>query len=228
MWTWVSRWKLPLGMILSMGIGFAAALLMVAAGWFDPKPQPPAHEWGEFLSKPKVELMDDGRKLVLLEEFVYLDPRKKIWVAPKRSVVDGASIPRVFWTIVGGPLEGQYRYASIVHDVECVRRMEPWEDVHFMFYEACRCGGLPENKAKLVYAAVYHFGPRWEVKVKEEVKQWTGPDGKPRFLTVHVNTPELIKPTEEPGPEVREKLEKIINEQNPSLEELKKLDPKGL
>ena len=31
-----------------------------------------------------------------------------------------------------------------------------------MYYEACRCGGVGKIKAKLMYAAVYHFGPRWD------------------------------------------------------------------
>ena len=44
----------------------------------------------------------------------------------------------------GGPLDGPYRNASIVHDVACVSMTDPWDDVHFMFYEACRCGGVPE------------------------------------------------------------------------------------
>jgi Protein of unknown function (DUF1353) len=55
----------------------------------------------------------------------------------------------------------EYRNASVVHDVACDTRDHPWQDVHRMFYEACRAGGVGEQKAKLVYAAVYHFGPKW-------------------------------------------------------------------
>ena len=32
-----------------------------------------------------------------------------------------------------------------------------------MFYEACRCGVVAAVKAKLMYYAVFHFGPRWEI-----------------------------------------------------------------
>ena len=62
---------------------------------------------------------------------------------------------------MGSPYTGEYRNASVVHDVACEKRDRPWEDVHLMFYEACRAGGVAEQKAKLMYAAVYHFGPRW-------------------------------------------------------------------
>jgi hypothetical protein len=30
-----------------------------------------------------------------------------------------------------------------------------------MFYDACRCGGVSSKKAKVMYWAVYNFGPRW-------------------------------------------------------------------
>src|SRR5262245_32434634 len=84
---------------------------------FGKKPPPRSGEnWGSFSGAPKAELLDDGRQLRLLEDFAYVDPRNKAWVAPKGAVVDGASIPRALFSIVGGPLEGQYRNASIVHD----------------------------------------------------------------------------------------------------------------
>ena len=97
----------------------------------------------------------------LTEPFTYIDGRGKQWLAPSGAEVDGASIPRAFWTLVGGPFEGQYRNASVIHDVACRQRTETSDDVHLMFYNACRCGGVPEQKAKALYLAVYHFGPQW-------------------------------------------------------------------
>src|SRR5438552_4275483 len=98
--------------VVSATLGFLVAMGCVAAGLFDgrPKPPPPGPpEWGAFSGTPKVELLDDGRKLKLTENFVYTDPAKRAWVAVKGSAVDGASIPRAFWAVTGGPLEGQYR-----------------------------------------------------------------------------------------------------------------------
>jgi Protein of unknown function (DUF1353) len=219
-----------------MGLSYAAGattlILAAALGWLDPirpapvNPKPAPKEWGEFLAPPQVELQDNGRDLRLLKEFTYVDPDKKTWVAPKDSVVDGASIPQVFWSIAGGPLEGTYRNASIVHDVECDRKQEPSEDVHYMFYEACRCGGLPDNKAKVLYWAVYHFGPHWKIEheVKSEVK--TRPDGTKYTVAIDVKVPvptvEVIAPADE---ETARKIQKIIDERNPSIEDLKKIYP---
>lgn len=117
--------------------------------------------WGFFSGRPKAELLDGGRKLRLLETFAYTDPQARAWVAPAGWVVDGASISQVFWSIIGGPLDGPYRHASIILGVACDQRNAAWQEVHLAFYHAMRCGGVGEIEAKILYYAVYHFGPRW-------------------------------------------------------------------
>lgn len=102
--------------------------------------------------------------MTLLEPFAYADPTGVRWLAPQGSEVNGASIPQPFWSVIGGPFAGRFRNASVVHDVACVEQTAGWRDVHWMFYEACRCGGVAVMKAKLMYYAVFHFGPRWEVE----------------------------------------------------------------
>jgi hypothetical protein len=110
----------------------------------------------------EVRLLTDGRKAKLLKNFTYIDYHNIRWTAPVGEEVDGASIPQVFWSIIGGPFEGKYRYASVVHDRYCHHHGgKRWQDVHRMFYEACLAGGTDEVLAKTMYAAVYHFGPRW-------------------------------------------------------------------
>ena len=49
-----------------------------------------------------------------------------------------------------------------------------------MFYNACLCGGVEPLKAKTLYAAVYHFGPRWELRAIElgEGMPPRGPGGR--------------------------------------------------
>lgn len=116
---------------------------------------------GTFSGLPKVELLRNGREVRLLESLRYVDPCGATWESPQGSVVDGASIPRVAWSIVGGPLEGAYRDASVIHDVACVEKTKVWELVHEAFYFGMLARGVEWWKAKVMYAAVYHFGPRW-------------------------------------------------------------------
>ena len=82
--------------VLGVIIGVGLTLLAFTAGWLEPiapaKPKP--GEWGSFAASPKVELLDDGRELRLLEDFAYLDPQGKVWAAKKNSVPNRISLAR--------------------------------------------------------------------------------------------------------------------------------------
>jgi hypothetical protein len=116
---------------------------------------------GQFQGTVKTEWIDDSSKMRLLDDFGFVDAKGVTWSAPKNSLIDGASIPRELWCVVGLPYSGKYRRASVVHDVACDKRDHSWQDVHRMFYEACLAGGVAEQTAKLMYGAVYRFGPKW-------------------------------------------------------------------
>lgn len=112
---------------------------------------------------PQAELLDDGRMMRLLSPLAYVSEPGERWPVTAGVVVDGASIPRAFWSLIGGPFEGLYRNASIVHDRYCDLRIRPWKPTHRMFHDAMRCRGVGKAKAKLMYYAVYRFGPRWSL-----------------------------------------------------------------
>lgn len=116
----------------------------------------------KFTGQVETRWMTDGRKMRLLKEVVFKDKNDVVWKAPKGSVIDGASIPRELWSMIGSPFVGKYRRASVIHDVACVKRKQPYELVHYMFYEAMLCDGMPKSKANIMYIAVRDFGPRWD------------------------------------------------------------------
>jgi hypothetical protein len=124
----------------------------------------PAENWGSFPDRP-LDLRDlippDGRRFSLAHQFDYIDPNGQRWNAPAQLIVDGATIPMPFWSVIGGPYEGLYREASAVHDAACCAKMRQWQEVHRMFYNAMRCSGVSWAKAKTMYLAVWGFGPRW-------------------------------------------------------------------
>jgi Protein of unknown function (DUF1353) len=107
------------------------------------------------------EWLEDGRKMKLLADYTYTDPAAASWLAPSGAEIDGASIPRFLWSFIGGPFEGKYRKASVVHDVACDEKRHDWRDVHRMFHNAMLCSGVEPLKAKVMYGAVYACGPRW-------------------------------------------------------------------
>jgi hypothetical protein len=147
-------------------------------GFRDTVAAPTSH--GRFLTAPKTEWTDNGRDMRMVEDFVYVDPRDKPWLAPRDSIVNGASIPSLFWTWIGGPFEGKYRNASIVHDVACEQKKERWKDVHRMFFDACLAGGVSDSEAKRLYWAVARYGPRWSHESRVRSLVFTGPDGVQR------------------------------------------------
>ena len=87
---------------------------------------PGATKWGFYNGEPVTKWNPDGRTMTLLTELRYTDPKGEVWVAPVGSVVDGASLPRYLWSIMGGPFEGQYRNASVLHDVAYGEHNRPW------------------------------------------------------------------------------------------------------
>ena len=103
---------------------------------------PGATKWGHYTGEPVTKWNPDGRTMTLLTELRYTDPHGEMWVAPIGSVVDGASIPQLAWSIIGSPLTGTYRDASIIHDVACVTKTKAWRLVHEVFYFAMLASGV--------------------------------------------------------------------------------------
>lgn len=97
------------------------------------------------------------RRMRLLAAFRFTDPSGKVWDAPAESLVDGASIPRALWSLVGSPYTGEYRRASVVHDIACDRAGSNREErraADRMFYRACRAGGCSVRESSLLYLGV--------------------------------------------------------------------------
>lgn len=105
----------------------------------------------------------EDRKMKLVESFAYIDMMGFAWEAPAGTVIDGASIPKMFWSILGGPYEGPYRDASIIHDWLCTIKTSPWNRVHRLFDEMMKASKVPWLKRTAMAWAVYNFGPRWKV-----------------------------------------------------------------
>lgn len=136
----------------------------------------PSSDSCQFINSP-VKLQNDsvriGSRLAdfypTAERLEFVDVAQRRWVAPERTLTDGASIPRIFVPIVGSPRSQEFVNAAAIHDAYCGIGNEqlpeyhsaPWQDVHRMFYDALRVGGTEAGRAKVMFAAVYLGGPRW-------------------------------------------------------------------
>jgi hypothetical protein len=132
-------------------------------------------KWGHYSGYVEARWENDGRTMTLLSELRYTDPNGVVWIAPAGSVVDGASIPRSLWSLMGGPFEGKYRNASVLHDVSYDQKTRPWSECDRMFYNAMRCSGVSAVEAGTMYYSLRRFGRHWEapkatpVKVGEDI-----------------------------------------------------------
>lgn len=129
----------------------------------------------EWLQKP----VKRHRKMKLVEEFAFLDSKKKLWTVPTDTVINGQSFPE--WNknkswkynlsrFIGyvttkamswHPYVGNGRRASVVHDYYVDTEELDSQLTHDMFYDAMIADGQPKWLATIMYKAVKHFGPKW-------------------------------------------------------------------
>lgn len=128
-----------------------------------------SEEHGKFVGDLKYTPIGHGNHKIL-EYFEYVDPEGEIWGVPKGTITDGASIPRVLWSLVGSPFTGDYIKAAVVHDHFCDMKSRGWKETHRVFYHAMRAGGEPEGMAKLMYLGVYYRGPRWSASQQTKAR----------------------------------------------------------
>ena len=118
------------------------------------------------------EVVGSSFKALVDDELVFVDATGAAWRAPKGTLTDGASVPRLALWRTDGRYDDGFLKAAVLHDAHCQAenadrcpaqyRTRPWQDVHRMFYEAALAGGTPPTLARVMYAAVWLGGPRWD------------------------------------------------------------------
>ena len=157
--------------------------------------------YGHFIGKFVAEFGNDGRKVTLLEPYSFVDPTGTEWDVPDGYKTDGASVPTALWALYP-PFTGTYRSAAVIHDYYCDTMTRSWQETHKVFYYAMRAANVDEKTAKIMYGAVYLFGPRW------------GPGTQPGQHAAP------IKATPERQEQVVKQLQEMVDKENPDLDDL--------
>jgi hypothetical protein len=123
----------------------------------------------------KVELFDttEGLQAKLLEEVTYkiIAKTEIIHITVKEGFVyDSASIPRIFWSLIGSPFSGKYRMAALIHDALYATQLTTRQEADDIFYNIMVNEGVAVWKAKLMYTAVLAFGDRVYNKTPEQME----------------------------------------------------------
>lgn len=110
-------------------------------------------------ARVQVTFVDRGR-VRLDHPLMWTTASETITVA-QDFVSNGASVPALFWPLVGHPYSGSLLLAALLHDWGIAVRQQSWQRVHRQFYDALRASGVGTIRAWLCYAFVWAFGPRW-------------------------------------------------------------------
>ena len=141
------------------------ALLFLAPAISGCRAVPPVPEpghYGDFNTQVVARWQLDGRAMEVVYPLRFVDATGIRWEVPTGAVVDGASIPPVLWSFFGGPYEGLYRDASVVHDYACDHPDgRTWKQIHRMFWYGARARGETAPRAAVMYWAILIAGPPW-------------------------------------------------------------------
>ncbi len=157
------RWVLIAALCISAQV-FAQAL--PGPSLLDPLAPAPVPNYGRFEGTLQVEWLPDERHMLVLAPFDFVDPNGVSWGVARGNIVDGSSIPPLARSLIGDPFGDKYLEATVIHDVACDEKDGDWEAAHAAFYHALIVSGADKTKARLLYAAVYHFGPRWDTRLE--------------------------------------------------------------
>ena len=107
--------------------------------------------------------LNDGKYWELLKPLGFKTEYHDTWIiVPTGFITDLASIPKIFFTIIGGSSDGKYRRAAVCHDwlytVETKLDGNSKAKADKAFLELMLADGVPKWKAYIMYAAVWLFG----------------------------------------------------------------------
>jgi hypothetical protein len=99
----------------------------------------------------------DGEVWELMAPFEYVTKKGEVINVPTKFLSDFASIPRLFWRIIGSPT-GRYGPSAIIHDFLYYKKTYTRGKADKIFYEAMGILGVPNWKRSIMHLAVRSFG----------------------------------------------------------------------
>lgn len=95
-----------------------------------------------------------------VELYDYTKHKKYGFVIPKDYCWDGASIPRVFWRLIGSKTDSKFLIPSLIHDVLCENHRYVNNDRYFadkVFERLLYVSGVPAFNRWLMFHSVDNF-----------------------------------------------------------------------
>jgi len=106
---------------------------------------------------PQCEPVPGSAKLVRLCKDWYLTIDGKQWWVPNGYSLDMASIPRIFWSIIGNPYTPTYWAAATGHDYFYLTHLVTRSEADEVLYQLLLKSGVSSFKAHIIWGAVRSF-----------------------------------------------------------------------
>ena len=94
---------------------------------------------------------------MLRDELSFENSKYKVTIKPG-LLTDGASIPKVFWSIIGCPLNGKYVGSALIHDGLYASHVLSKEESDLLFLDMMEHNKVSLWRRKLMYWAVKFGG----------------------------------------------------------------------
>jgi hypothetical protein len=116
-----------------------------------------------------LEELDNG-SWRLQDDFSYEDDYIQVTIK-SNFITDGASIPKLFWSVVGNPLENDLLKPAIIHDGLYNLMHQPRLECDKLLKEMLLFNGTSKMKAYFIYYAVRLFGgSHWKKDTTDMMK----------------------------------------------------------
>jgi hypothetical protein len=103
---------------------------------------------------PDCEPVPGSAKLIRLKaDWYFTIDGKQYWI-PVGYFYDGASIPRIFWILIGSPFEPDFWAAAMAHDWLYLMHWTSRPTADEVIYQLLRKGGVGTIRAHVIWAAV--------------------------------------------------------------------------
>jgi hypothetical protein len=111
-----------------------------------------------FPQQPNLDSTGDRKKRRLEHDFIGRMIHGKRTTVREGFITDGASIPRIAWSIVGHPFQEPLKAAAILHDAEYAAKLYTRKECDERFYLAMRELGIRWTKSRIIWLAVRSGG----------------------------------------------------------------------
>jgi hypothetical protein len=103
---------------------------------------------------PQCEPVASSKKKVrLCKDWYFWVGNVAYWI-PAGYIFDGASIPRIFWTLIGSPFQPDFWAAALAHDWLYLTHLVGRKIADDVIYQILRQSGVNTFKAHVIWAAV--------------------------------------------------------------------------